>query len=219
MTTAKGRQKRSRGSIDLLPSGAMRVRVYAGKDPLTGRRHDLIETVPAGPSAAKARTRLLSQVDERRNPRTRATVNQLLDRYEKTIDVDRTTKRTYLTYIRKHIRPVRGKLQAGRIDGEILDSFYSELRRCRDHCDGGKSRIDHRTAVEHKCDERCGPHRCKPLAASTIRQIHWILSGAFDRARAVGLGLAEPYAAGSAAGDADTGPAAAERRGRRPDSR
>jgi integrase len=31
--------------------------------------------------AKKALTRLLNQVDERRNPRTRATVDQLLDRY------------------------------------------------------------------------------------------------------------------------------------------
>ncbi len=32
-----------------LPSGALRVRVYAGVDPVTRRRHDLIEIVPAGP--------------------------------------------------------------------------------------------------------------------------------------------------------------------------
>ena len=39
----------------------------------------------AGPRAAaeaeKVRTRLLHEVDERRNPRTKATVMQLLDRY------------------------------------------------------------------------------------------------------------------------------------------
>ncbi len=46
--------------IDTLPSGA----VYARLDPLTKRRHDLIEIVPPGPDAAreaeKTRTRLLS---------------------------------------------------------------------------------------------------------------------------------------------------------------
>jgi hypothetical protein len=70
-----------------LPSGAYRVRVYGGVDPITGRRHDLRETVPPGPRAAreaeKVRTRLLAQVDERRNPRTSATVAQLLDRHLK----------------------------------------------------------------------------------------------------------------------------------------
>jgi integrase len=45
----------------------------------------LVEVIPPGPDAARlaeqARTRLLSQVDEQRNPRTKATVNQLLDRW------------------------------------------------------------------------------------------------------------------------------------------
>lgn len=63
------RQRRSRGAVDLLPSGAYRVRVYAGSDPVTGKRHDLTEIVPPGPGAAaeaeRVRTRLLSQVDER----------------------------------------------------------------------------------------------------------------------------------------------------------
>jgi hypothetical protein len=36
------------GSIDELPSDALRVRVYAGVDPVTKRRHDLIEVVPPG---------------------------------------------------------------------------------------------------------------------------------------------------------------------------
>ncbi|MFC0533169.1 hypothetical protein [Phytohabitans kaempferiae] len=59
---------RSRGMIEELPSGSLRVKVYAGTDPVTKRRHYLTETVPAGPQAQKlaekARTRLVSQVDE-----------------------------------------------------------------------------------------------------------------------------------------------------------
>ncbi|MCW2612450.1 MAG: integrase family protein, partial [Cryptosporangiaceae bacterium] len=44
---ARGRdpsKRRQRGSIDQLPSGSFRVRVYAGVDPLTGRDHYLKET-------------------------------------------------------------------------------------------------------------------------------------------------------------------------------
>ncbi|MGH3927175.1 MAG: site-specific integrase, partial [Pseudonocardiaceae bacterium] len=78
-------KRRKRGEIETLPSGSMRVKVYAGIDPLNGRRHYLSETIPAGPRAAaeaeKVRTRLQNQVDEQRNPRTKATVNQLMDRY------------------------------------------------------------------------------------------------------------------------------------------
>jgi hypothetical protein len=63
MTRPKPGRRRQRGGIDELPSGALRVRVYAGEDPLTGKRHSLIEIIPPGPKAAKlaeaARTRTL----------------------------------------------------------------------------------------------------------------------------------------------------------------
>lgn len=65
--------------------------MYGGTDPLTGKRHELRETIPAGPSAKreaqKALSRLLHQLDERRAPRTRATVGQLMDRYLDVLDV------------------------------------------------------------------------------------------------------------------------------------
>ena len=181
----KGRQKQ-RGSIDELPSGAFRVRVYAGKDPVSGRRHDLIEVVPPGPKAATlaeaARTRFLNQVDEQRNPRTSATVDQLLDRYLETLDVGRNTRRAYTGYLRKHVRPFVGHLKAGALDVDALDSLYAELRRCRTHCDGRGRGIDHRTPRPHDCDERCRNHVCRPLANSTIRDVHQVLRGAYKKA-------------------------------------
>ena len=65
-------------AIDALPSGALRVRVYSGTDPISKRRMYLTEVIPPGPKAGdqaeKVRTRLLHQVDQKRNPRTRATV-------------------------------------------------------------------------------------------------------------------------------------------------
>jgi integrase len=182
---SSGRKQPQRGEIEKLPSGALRVKVYAGVDPLTGRRHYLRETIPAGPKAdddaEKVRTRLLNQLDEQRNPRTSATVNQLLDRYLELLDVDVNTRTGYRGYIENHIRPLLGKLPVGRLDGETLDSFYKILRTCRAHCDGQKY-IEHRTNAVHECDHRCGPHKCRPLAVSSIRQIHFILSGALKRA-------------------------------------
>jgi hypothetical protein len=83
-------QGRAQGSIETLPSGALRVRVYAGIDSVSGRRHYLSELVKPGPKAEReaedARKRLLSQIAERRNPRTSATVDQLLDRYLDLLD-------------------------------------------------------------------------------------------------------------------------------------
>lgn len=46
-------RKRTRGEIETLPSGSLRVRVYAGIDPVSKKRHYLVETVPSGPNAAR----------------------------------------------------------------------------------------------------------------------------------------------------------------------
>jgi len=185
MTRARPGRRRSRGTIDELPSGALRVRVYAGTDPVTGRRRDLVEIVPPGSKAARvaeeARTRLLNQVDEERQPRTNATVNQLLDQHFEMSTWERSTRETYAGYVGKHIRPLIGKVQISGFDARVFDSFYAELRRCRDHC-GRKRYVDHRTPVPHDCDERCRMHQCRALGASTIRQVHFILSGALKRA-------------------------------------
>jgi|tagenome__1003787_1003787.scaffolds.fasta_scaffold20917100_2 integrase len=108
----------ARGSIESQASGSLGVGVYAGLDPLTGQRNFLREMVPGGPGAQaeaeRVLRRLLGQVDERRNPRTKATVNQLLDRYLEVLDVDQSTRTAYEGYIERHIRPVLGDLQAGR---------------------------------------------------------------------------------------------------------
>jgi integrase len=57
-------------------------------------------------------------------------------------------------------------LPLAKIDAELLEHFYARLRRCREQCSGRPAR----------------GHTCQPLAPSTVRQIHWILSGALGRA-------------------------------------
>ncbi|MDF3049409.1 MAG: integrase [Pseudonocardia sp.] len=52
MTRSPPARRKQRGSIDKLPSGALRVRVHGGEDPLSGKRHTLVEIIPAGPKAA-----------------------------------------------------------------------------------------------------------------------------------------------------------------------
>ena len=180
-----GRSAKQRGEIETLSSGSLRVRVYAGVDPLTKKRLRLEEIIPAGPKAwdeaEKARTKLLNQVDERRNPKTRATVNQLLDRYFELLKVEDRTLEDYISLARNHIRPLIGDLPIGRLDGEILDSFYNELQTCRAHCRGRRF-TQHRTTHEHECDHRCQPHKCKALGDGSIRKIYAVLSGAGKRA-------------------------------------
>ncbi|MDX3003254.1 GntR family transcriptional regulator [Kribbella solani] len=209
MATSGKPRERTRGNITRLPSGSLRVRVYAGQDPVTKKPFYLDETVPPGPKQAKeaeqVRTKLLNQVDEGRNPKTRANVGQLIVKYFEVIDVDVQTLRAYRSKYKNHIEPLLAATPLSKLGQigtgvEILDSFYAVLRRCRLHCDG-KEFIQHRTTQPHQCDEHegdrcsrdnpkgcrrcrrmCKPHVCKGLGDSTIRQIHWILSGALDRA-------------------------------------
>ena len=92
-TTA--RRSRQRGEIETLPSGSLRVTVYAGQDPLSKRRLRLREIIPAGPDAAdeaeKALRRMVVEIDEQRNPRTAATVAQLLAKHFELLEVEPKT--------------------------------------------------------------------------------------------------------------------------------
>lgn len=96
--------RRERGSIDTLPSGALSVHVYAGLDPVSKRRHYLTEVIPAGARADRearaVRDRLVREVEERRSPRTSATVNQLLQRYLDQFDGAPRTLELYRSYVR-----------------------------------------------------------------------------------------------------------------------
>jgi integrase len=198
-----GPSRRSRGNIEPR-AGGFRVRVYAGIDPITKKAHYLRRTIPAGPNASREAervlTKLLNQVDERRAPRTSASLNQLLDRYfDVGLDVVPSTRQDYISKVRKHVRPFVGNEPIARIDAELLESLYADLRKCNEHCHG-RQYVQHRTDRPHTCDEHtgprcdppdptcksctrlCGPHRCKPFKDSGIRTIHWILSGAFEAA-------------------------------------
>jgi LacI family transcriptional regulator, xylobiose transport system transcriptional regulator len=65
-----GARRQARGEVERLPSGSLRVRVYAGVDPDTGKRRHLTETVPAGPAAQReaeaVRVRLLAEAADLR---------------------------------------------------------------------------------------------------------------------------------------------------------
>ncbi|MPZ64561.1 MAG: tyrosine-type recombinase/integrase [Pseudonocardiaceae bacterium] len=186
VTNASARRgRRRRGSIQQLPSGALRVSVYAGTDPVTKRRHYLREVIAPSPTAEtnadKALRRLANQVDERRNPRTNATLNQLLDRHLEMLDLEPNTIEGYRELADNHIRPLIGTQKVGSLGGDVFDSFYAELRRCRRRC-SGRPFLEHRTEAIHDCDDRCRVHACRPLASATVRKIHFILSGALKRA-------------------------------------
>lgn len=72
-------RSRAKGHIEELPSGGLRVSVYAGIDPVTGKRHYLREVIAPGlkamRTAEQTRDRFLREVADKRNPRTSATID------------------------------------------------------------------------------------------------------------------------------------------------
>ena len=117
---------------------------------------------------------------EGRTPRTNASLRQLIERHLAVSEIEPRTKRTLEGYLRRHIVPVLGDRPIGGVNAEVLDALYAELRRCRFHCDGRP--VLHHVAGEHVCDARCRRHVCKPLAAWTIRKIHYLISAAYESA-------------------------------------
>jgi integrase len=180
-----------KGSIDTLPSGSLRVRVYAGKDVLTGKQHYVAEVIKPGPRAQElaeeASQRLVDAVQADRHVKTNASLVQLIEEHLKTAEVEETTKDAYHANLRKHIKPQFKARPAAEITAHTIEKFKAELRRCRDHCDG-RPRVDHRKSRDqrksgkHTCTKRCRRHVCKPLAKSTVRKILFLLNGAYQSA-------------------------------------
>ncbi|MFC4944744.1 hypothetical protein [Pseudonocardia sp. GCM10023141] len=98
----------------------VQVRVSAGEDPSTGERIILTDSVPieipgkaraerdAMKAAEKLRTKLLSDANDLKVARTRATVGALLERWMAQHEIDQTTRMTYDAQIRLYIVPKFG---------------------------------------------------------------------------------------------------------------
>ena len=132
------------GYIQQLPSGAFRVSVYAGTDPLTGRQIRLRQTCKTERAAQIELGRLLEQAAAGGQPETDATVAQLMDRYAEVADWDLSTRKANEYYIRRVIKPALGHLQVRKIRGPLLDLLYAQLKRCGDLACKGKPFVEHR---------------------------------------------------------------------------
>ena len=157
------KRHRPRGHIRELPSGSFQVIVYAGTDPLTKRPRYIRETLKTYGAAEVALTRLQGQVDQNRHPKTDITLGQAISRWLDIARLEDTTRDRYEDLVRMYVGPVLGDLAAGKLDAELLESFYARLQRCRDLCDG----------------RRRARHECRPLSGSTVRRFttssvpHW----------------------------------------------
>ena len=130
------KHRRPRGHIRELPSGSFQVIVYAGTDPLTKKPRYIRETLKTYSAAEVALTRLQGQVDQNRHPKTDITLGQAISRWLDIAKLEDTTRDRYEDLVRMYVRPVLGDFPAGKLDAELLESFYARLQRCRDLCDG-----------------------------------------------------------------------------------
>ena len=178
------RSTRSRGSIERLRSGSFRVVVRAGKDPITGRYLKVAETHPTEDAARKALERLVAQIDSDQIPDRAATVSVLMKRWMDVVDHELSTRETTAGYVRRTIDPALGDMSLRKLQHrvDLLDRLYIHLRRCNVICDG-RPYVEHQDAGAHDCEAaKCLPHHCKPMAPSTVRRIHAIISSALGYA-------------------------------------
>lgn len=143
--------------------GGWELIVYQGRDPVTKKKRYPSKMFHGGKRAAQRElARLVAEADNR--PGTEHTLAELLDRYlaeQKRLGRSPATLYTYRNYIKNHIDPrdERGQPVEGTL-GPV------ELRKL---------------TAEH-LDRFYATLQAVPLATSTVRQCHAILSGALDLA-------------------------------------
>jgi integrase len=160
------------------------VRVFAGWDPVTGKRIDLTGSAATERAALRLRDKLRTEVANASSARTNSTLAHLVSEWLATHDAEETTLANYRWLADSFVIPVMGDVPLAkviRLGTKPFEQLYADLRTCRRRCKGA-ALVDHRTTRAHKCDGRCRPHECSPLAPTTIRKIHAVLSGAFTAA-------------------------------------
>ncbi|WP_406048276.1 tyrosine-type recombinase/integrase [Kribbella sp. NBC_00889] len=183
--------------------------IYSGVDPVTGKPVYLSESTTDEAKVNEIQTRLQAKVDRQRNAATKATLEYALSEWLEVHEADESTLDRYRELVDRTIVPALGDVPISKIGTRALEKFYAQLRRCRVRCNG-KPYIEHRVAGEHDCRVvqhrrppgrpsaksraehdctsagcnvvECQPHVCKPLAAGTVRKIHFVISGALAAA-------------------------------------
>jgi integrase len=145
----------------------LQVQVYAGRDPLTGRKRYVSQQVPGQTKtsmrqAKQVEARLLEEVGTGRHKGSRSrTMAELLERWLQWRPTVRpiapTTISSYRAAMDRYILPALGKVPIRQVDAATLDAFYAHLRT-----GGGKDG--------------------RPLKASTVHEVHAVLSGALKQA-------------------------------------
>jgi integrase len=184
--------------------GSHQVQVFAGRDPLTGRKRWLSrqvrgQTKAAWREAKKVEAHLLEQLDrgEQRGSRTR-TVGELVERWlewrQQVRPISPVTVANYRGAIDRYILPNLGRAKVGEVDAATLDILYAQVRATGGKCRVCWKRIHRgepalRAGVRYRprpgADETIHEPDCArgwPISASAVREVHSVLSGAFKQA-------------------------------------
>lgn len=131
---------RRRGNIRQRGS-SLQVRLFAGKDPVTGRDVYLTASIPGTDKKAhkKAEDKLAefrTQVNKQRSTPSSVKLEYAIHEWMRTSEHEDSTREGYRGYITRTILPALGDVPITKITARMLESFYTELRRCRVRCDG-----------------------------------------------------------------------------------
>lgn len=121
-----------RGTKRKRQNGVWELRVYVGRDPVTGNPRQISKTFHGGSRAADEALRdLVDKHGEGRPDGVGATFGHLLDKWleeSERMDLSPTTIRTYRAQVDHIIRPRLGKITLTRLSPKHLDNFYGQMK-------------------------------------------------------------------------------------------
>src|SRR5690606_33571457 len=125
-TRSGGRQ---RGRIEQR-GDSLRVVVFAGTDPVTGRRTYLREKVNGTDDAAwrkaeNALTQLRAKVLKQRSTASTVRFGYAVDEWLRTADIEQSTRDSYVGYIDRVIKPVLGDVAVSKLGARQLENLYA----------------------------------------------------------------------------------------------
>ena len=201
MARTRARQ-RQRGHVRRR-GNSFQVLVYAGVDPVTGKPNYLTESTQDESQVDSIMRRLVSEVDEQRNARTKATLGAAIDAWLNVHDVEENTRRSYEMYTRRYVKAAAPGRPGTKALADVPSArstsscSKSSMPSCAgaatDATDGSRSTIgsmDHTSAGWSDTGDRQAGHRRELYASTTARP----RSASLSSARRTSAGRCRPPA-------------------------
>lgn len=115
--------------------------VYAGRDPITGRKRQKTATRPTKREAERAAAQLVERYSGHGHATADLTVAELCERWISEARLEATTRRRSRSIIDRSIVPHIGVVKLARLDGDQLDRLYRHLAKHGAKCNVCWSRI------------------------------------------------------------------------------